>query len=87
MRLLVLPEPSREMVRAGERVLYGERVDGVVRFLAGKLVVLVGSLGASEDSTRHSGTTIRVDGCSKGARNSATRRRQRALLSCRPLVG
>jgi hypothetical protein len=48
-----------------ERVLYGQRIDGSVRFLPGNLVVLVGSLGPSEDSTCRSRTTMRAEGCTK----------------------
>lgn len=58
-------ELVRYTVPAGQRVLYGQRVNGVVRFLPGNLVVLVGSLGPSEDSTCRSRTTIRTEGCTK----------------------
>ena len=55
-------ELARYTVAEGERILYGQRVDGVVRFLPGNLVVLVGSLGPTEDSTCRSRTTIRAEG-------------------------
>ena len=63
-------ELARYTVPAGERVLYGQRVNGVVRFLRGNLVVLVGSLGPTEDSTCRSRTTMPFEGCTKtGGRN------------------
>jgi hypothetical protein len=51
-----------------ERVLYGQRVATVVRFLPGNLVVLVGSLGPAEDSTCRSRTTIRTEGRANAVR-------------------
>lgn len=64
-------ELARYTVAEGERVVYGQRVDGVVRFLPGNLVVLVGSLGPAEDSTCRSRTTIRTEG-----RTNAVRRKR-----------
>jgi hypothetical protein len=43
-------ELARYSVPEGERILYGQRVDGVVRFLLGKRDVLVVSACRSEDS-------------------------------------
>jgi hypothetical protein len=43
-------ELARYTVSVGERVLYGQRVNGVVRFLPGKPVVVVVSACRSEDS-------------------------------------
>lgn len=51
------------------RVLYGQRVGNVVRFLPGNFVVLVSSLGPAEDNTCRSRTTMRDQG-----RTRATRR-------------
>ena len=45
-------ELARYTVAEGERVLYGQRVDGVVRFLLGKSVVLVVQPTSSEDDGR-----------------------------------
>ena len=42
-------ELGRYRVPAGERILYGQRVDGVVRFLPREGVVLVTQQGLSED--------------------------------------
>lgn len=42
-------ELARYTVAAGDRVLYGQRVDGVVRFLPREGVVLVPQQGLSED--------------------------------------
>jgi len=53
---------------AGERILYGQRVNGVVRFLPGSLVVLVGSLGPTEDNACRSRTPLRAEGCRKAVR-------------------
>jgi hypothetical protein len=64
-------ELARYTVPVGERVLYGQRVNGVVRFLPGNLVVLVGSLGPAEDSTCRSRTTVRTEG-----RTNAVRRKR-----------
>jgi hypothetical protein len=61
-------ELGRYTVPAGERILYGQRVDGVVRFLPENPVVLVGSLDSTEDSTCRSRTTIRVEGGTKAVR-------------------
>jgi hypothetical protein len=44
-------ELARYTVPAGQRVLYGQRVDGVVRFLPDDLVVLVLGRAVSEDSS------------------------------------
>ena len=44
-------ELARYSVPVGERVLYGQRVNGVVRFLPDDLVVLVLGRAASEDSS------------------------------------
>jgi hypothetical protein len=60
-------ELARYTIPEGERILYGQRIDGIVRFLPGNLVVLVGSLGSTEDSTCRSRTTIRAEGCTKDA--------------------
>ena len=51
-----------------ERIVFGQRVDGVVRFLPGTLVVLMGPLGPIEDSTCRSRTTIRAEGFTKAER-------------------
>ena len=62
-------ELGRYRTAAGvERVLYGQRVATVVRFLPGHLVVLVGSLDPTEDSTCRSRTTIRAAGRAKALR-------------------
>jgi hypothetical protein len=58
-------ELARYTSPVGQRVLYGQRVNGVVRFLPGNLAVLVGSLGSTEDSRCRSRTTIPVEGCTK----------------------
>jgi hypothetical protein len=42
---------GRYRVTSGERVVYGQRVDGVVRFLPGEDVVLVQPSGGSEDTS------------------------------------
>ena len=42
-------ELARYTLPGGERVLYGQRVDGVVRFLPREGVVLVARQGLSED--------------------------------------
>jgi hypothetical protein len=44
-------ELARYNTAAGERVLYGQRIDGVVRFLPGKRDVLVMSSRPCEDDT------------------------------------
>ena len=44
-------ELARYTVSAGERVVYGQRVDGVVRFLPENFVVLVLGRALSEDSS------------------------------------
>ena len=51
-----------------ERILGGQRVDGVVVSLPGSLVVLVGSLGPTEDSTCRSRSMTRAEGCTKAVR-------------------
>ena len=62
-------ELARYAVGGGEeRVLYGQRVDGVVQFLPGSLAVLVSLLGPTEDSTCRSRTTIGAEGCTKAVR-------------------
>jgi hypothetical protein len=61
-------ELARYTVPVGERVLYGQRVNGVVRFLPGSLVVLVGSLGPTEDGTCRFRTTIRAEGLTRAVR-------------------
>ena len=58
-------ELARYTVPFGERVLYGQRVNGVVRFLPGNPVVLVVPLDSTEDSTCRSRMTIRAEGCTK----------------------
>jgi hypothetical protein len=72
-------ELARYTVPAGERILHGQRVNGVVRFLRGNLVVLVGSLTPTEDSTCRSRTTIRAEGRTKAVGrkrpNEASKRR------------
>jgi hypothetical protein len=45
-------ELARYTVSAGERILYGQRVDGVVRFLPTEGVVLVAPQGLSEDDAQ-----------------------------------
>ena len=53
-------ELARYTIPAGERILHGQRIKGVVRFLPGNPVVLVGSLDPIEDSTcRFRGDTSR----------------------------
>jgi hypothetical protein len=42
-------ELARCTISAGERVIYGQRVDGMVRFLPRESVVLVAQQGLSED--------------------------------------
>jgi hypothetical protein len=44
-------ELARYTVAEGERILYGQRVDGVIRFLATMADVFVSSSSRSEDST------------------------------------
>jgi hypothetical protein len=44
-------ELARYTVPIGQRVLYGQRVNGVVRFLLGSNAVLVPPAGFSEDGT------------------------------------
>jgi hypothetical protein len=44
-------ELARYTVTAGERVIYGQRVDGIVRFQRGERGVLVLSSRAGEDDT------------------------------------
>lgn len=61
-------ELARYRISASERVIYGQRFDGVVRFLPGNLVVVVSSLGPTEDSTCRSRTTIRAEGCADAVR-------------------
>jgi hypothetical protein len=61
-------ELARYTVPVGQGVLYGQRVNGVVRFLSGSLAVLVSLLGPTEDSTCRSRTTIGAEGCTKAVR-------------------
>jgi hypothetical protein len=42
-------ELGRYTVAEGERILYGQRIDGIVRFLPRERVVLVAQQGLSED--------------------------------------
>jgi hypothetical protein len=56
-------ELARYTISAGERVIYGQRIDGVVRFLPGSLDVLVAAFRASEDDTCRSRTVLRAGGC------------------------
>jgi hypothetical protein len=44
-------ELARYNIPAGERVLHGQRINGVVRFLGTMADVFVSSSGRSEDST------------------------------------
>jgi hypothetical protein len=60
-------ELGRYTVPAGERVLYGQRVDGRVRFLPGNPVVLVGSRDPIEDSTCRF-RMVRVEGGTEAVR-------------------
>jgi hypothetical protein len=46
-----LTELARYTVAEGERIVYGQRIDGVVRFLGTMADVFVSSSGRSEDST------------------------------------
>jgi hypothetical protein len=77
-------ELARYSVPVGERVLYGQRVNGGVRFLPGKLVVLVAWLGPTEDHTCRSRTTTRAEGCANPVRrkrpNGASE--PRCLVDC-----
>jgi hypothetical protein len=62
-------ELARYVVGDGEeRIVFGQRVDGVVRFLPGKSVVLVAPLGRIEDSTCRSRTMPRAGGCAHADR-------------------
>jgi flavin-dependent dehydrogenase len=61
-------ELARYTISAGERVIYGQRVNGVVRFLPRDPVVVVASLGPTEDSTCRSRTTIGAEGCADAVR-------------------
>ena len=80
-------ELARYTIPAGERVLYGQRINGVVRFLPGNPVVLVGSLDPTEDSTCRSRTMIRAEGGTDAARrkrpNGASEPRCLSLVSGR----
>jgi hypothetical protein len=44
-------ELARYTISAGERILYGQRVNGVARFLPGEPVVLVRARASTEDGT------------------------------------
>ena len=61
-------ELARYTVPVGERVLYGQRVNGVVRFLPEKPVVLDSALGSSENSGCCPREPIHEDGSSSPAR-------------------
>jgi hypothetical protein len=61
-------ELARYSVSAGDRALFGQRVDGVVRFLPDDLVVLVLGRTVSEDSSCRPRS-----GESRGARADALR--------------
>jgi hypothetical protein len=61
-------ELARYTITRATRVIYGQRVDGVVVFLPGDHVVLVASRGPTEDSTCRSRTTIRAGGCASPVR-------------------
>jgi hypothetical protein len=61
-------ELARYAVAEGQRIRYGQRIDGIVRFLAGSLAVLVSLLGPTEDRTCRSRTTIGAEGCTKAVR-------------------
>ncbi len=63
-------ELARYAITGATRVIYGQRIEGVVRFLPGNLAVLVGSPGPIEDSTCRSRTAIRVEGCTKAVRRN-----------------
>jgi hypothetical protein len=52
------------MVPAGERVLYGQRVNDVVRFLPEESVVVDSASGASEDGGCRSRGPLQEGGCS-----------------------
>jgi hypothetical protein len=66
-------ELARYTLRSGEqRILYSQRVDGVVRFLPGNPVALVASRGSTEDSTCRSRTTIRAGGCASPVRRQGS---------------
>jgi hypothetical protein len=58
-------ELARYTVAEGERIPYGQRIDGIVRFLPGNVVVLVGPLGPTENSTCRCRRTVRTEGCTK----------------------
>ena len=53
-------ELARYTIAEGQRILYGQRIDGMVRSLPGNLVVPVGWRDPTEDSTCRSRTTIRA---------------------------
>jgi hypothetical protein len=55
-------ELARYTVPAGERVIWGQRVAGVVSFLPGRRVVLGWALSGTEDSTCRSRTALRTSG-------------------------
>jgi hypothetical protein len=61
-------ELGRYTVPAGERVLYGQRVDGMVRFLPEEPVVLDSALGSSENSGRCPREPLQEDGSPNAAR-------------------
>jgi hypothetical protein len=55
-------ELARYTISAGERVIYGQRIDGVVLFLPGEPVVFVRARALSDDDTcgPRRGTTARL---------------------------
>ena len=62
-------ELGRYRTAAGvERVLYGQRVATVVRFLPGNLAVLVASLGRCEDGMCRSRAVLGAGGCAHAYR-------------------
>jgi hypothetical protein len=76
-------ELARYTVPGGERILYGQRVDGVVLFLPGEPVALVGARALSDDgvcrSCRRTAAGVRAHAVRQkrrsdhGARRSAAR--------------
>jgi hypothetical protein len=64
-------ERARYSVPVGERVLYGQRVDGVVRFLPGSNAVLVAPSGLGEDD----GCCLREAPLGAGRPNAARHKR------------
>jgi hypothetical protein len=61
-------ELARYTVTEGERVLYGQRMDGIVRFLPEEPVVLDSALGSSENSGCGSREPLQEDGSPSAAR-------------------